>query len=79
MNCGEEEDPTFLTSMPLDVSVISLILVTSLKSLILRLTLVENRVFNDGSNGALTMVLQTVVVSAVVKGGSLTTVVNHRL
>ena len=38
MNCGEEEDPTFLTSMPLDASVIFLIPVTSLESLIRKLT-----------------------------------------
>ena len=37
MNCREEGDPTFLTSMPLDVSVIFLTLVTSLESLIPRL------------------------------------------
>ena len=38
MNCGEEGDPTFITSMPLDVSIIFLILVTSLESLIPKYT-----------------------------------------
>ena len=38
MNCEEEGNPTFLTSMPLDVSVIFLILVTSLVSLTRKLT-----------------------------------------
>ena len=44
MSCVEEEDPTFLTSMLLDVSVIFLILVTSLESLIQKLT---NKFFLD--------------------------------